>query len=95
MSNKSIVELKYGQFFSISVKVFLNFLIDEYLKASAVPNQAGNISLICVQAKTHGMALKLLMLSTFFLLDGLDPIDNLPRAICGVTVLKYLMKSEV
>ena len=29
------------------------------LQASALPSQAGNISLICVHAKTHGMALKL------------------------------------
>jgi len=35
------------------------------------------------------------MLSTFFLFEGLDPIDNFPRARCGVTVLKYLIKSEL
>ena len=80
MSNKSIVELKKGQFFSISNKVFLNFFIEEYLKASAVPNQAGNINLICVHANTQGIALKLFILSTCFLLDGRDPIESLPNA---------------
>ena len=65
----------------------------EYLKASAIPSQAGNISLICVHAKTHGIARKLFILSTFFLLDGLDPIDNFPCALWGVTVLKYLNDS--
>ena len=79
MSKISIVETKYGQLFSISIIVFLNFLIDPYLKASVVPNQAGNINLICVQANTHGIALKPLILSTFFLFVGLDPIANFPR----------------
>ena len=65
----------------------------EYLKASALPSHAGNISLICVHAKTHGIALKLFILSTFFLFEGLDPIDSFPNATCGVTVLKYLINS--
>ena len=88
ISRISIVELKNGQFLSISWSVFLNFLIEEYLKASAVPSQAGNINLIWVQAKTHGIALKLSISCEVFLFDGLDPIDNFPSEICGVTVLK-------
>ena len=95
MSKISIVELKKGQFFSISISVFKFFLIDENFKASPVPSQAGKNNLICVHANTHGIALKLCMLSTFFLLEGLDPIDNFPRATWGVTVLKYFIKSEL
>ena len=34
------------------------------------------------------------MLSTLFLLDGLEPIDNLPSATCGVTFLKYFINSS-
>ena len=67
----------------------------EYLSASALPSQAGNINLICVHAKTQGIALKLFILSTFFLFDGLDPIESFPNALCGVTVLKYFIKSEL
>ena len=95
MSSISNIELKKGQFFSISIKVLLNFFIYAYLKASALPNHAGNINLICVHANTQGIALKLLILSTFFLFDGLDPIDNFPSAALGVTVLKYLIKSAL
>jgi hypothetical protein len=36
-----------------------------------------------------------LILSIFFLLDGLDPIESFPKDTCGVTVLKYLIKSEL
>ena len=77
----SIVELKKGQFFSISVNVFLKFLFDACLRASPVPSHAGNINLICVQAKTQGIALRLFILSTFFLFEGLEPIDNFSSAM--------------
>ena len=53
----------------------------EYLKASALPSHAGSISLICVQANTQGIALKLFIVSMFFLFEGLEPIESLPRAL--------------
>ena len=63
------------------MRVFLKSLVEECFSASGIPSHAGKNNLICVHANTHGMALKLLMLSTFFLLEGLEPIDNFPRAL--------------
>ena len=34
------------------------------------------------------------MLSTFFLFEGLEPMNSFPNALCGVTVLKYLINSN-
>jgi hypothetical protein len=51
------------------------------LSASVVPSQAGKNNLICVHAKTQGIALKLFILSIFFLLEGLEPIESLPKAL--------------
>ena len=64
-------------------------LFAAYSRASRVPNQAGKIKRICVQAKTHGIALKFFMFFDFFLLLGLEPINNFFKIFCGVTVLKY------
>jgi hypothetical protein len=78
-----------------SKSVFEKLFMEAYLSASGVPSQAGNIKRICVQAKTQGIALSPFMLSIFFRFEGLEPIDNFARDLCGVIVLKYLIKSSL
>ena len=63
-------------------------------KASSVPNQAGRINRICVQANTQGIARRFFISCDFLRLDGLEPIKSCSKTFLGVTVLKYHIKLE-
>ena len=70
---------------SFSIILFLPIAASS--KASSVPNQAGRINRICVQANTQGIARKFLISCDFLRLLGLEPINNLPKTLWGVIVL--------